>query len=390
MNNIWIGIAMLTASPAIAEPVAPAPTPTPTIAASIERHHTSNALDSGFAIPDWYTLIRGSLQHAWQIEDGTIRLGIEAQASRYDTVRIEDDRAAAVLLEATRKLSPVVELRGALSYRYSTEGDDFAIGPFVLGTRTPKQVLGAETQLGFDLGSGMTLVLELGDAYEKVGKTRFQDDLLPATRLDPDKNRLRFGTRLTRTVGQAAYAVSAAANIVSVEKLGSPPVGLSFGEYTLRAETAWKGADGSSLGVAIGVQMLRGTHGIYQAIRPTWQAGFVKALPHGLELRGTTLGRFESADSDDPLVSWLQRGEIEARLRCGEKLTLGTGLFAELKENLLLENKERAHGLYAEAIYDATRHVSLVVRLDYTNRYLTVLDIRKKALDAFVGIRTKI
>ncbi|PWJ83953.1 hypothetical protein C7441_107113 [Pseudaminobacter salicylatoxidans] len=385
-KNLWLAMTLSMASPAAAQPVAPAPT----VTASIERHHTSNALDSDLAMADWYTLIRGSLQHAWQIEDGVVRLGVEAQASRYDTVRIEDDRAAAVLLEATRKLGASVELRGALSYRYSSEGDDLAIGPFVLGMRTPKHVFGAETQLGFDLGGGTALVFELADAYEKVGRTRFQDDLLLPAKLDPDRNRLRFGARLTRTSGQVAHAVAATANLVSVDRLGAPPVGLSLGEYTLRAEAAWKGADGSSLGAAIGLQMLRGAQRIYQDIRPTWQAGFVKMLPHGLELRGTTFGRFETTDSDDPLASWLQRGEIEARLRCGEKLTLGTGVFAELKENLLLENKERAHGLYAEAIYDATRHLSLVVRLDYTNRYLTVFDMRKKAFDAFVGIRTKI
>lgn len=69
---------------------------------------------------------------------------------------------------------------------------------------------------------------------------------------------------------------------------------------------------------------------------------------------------------------------------------LGTGLFAELKQNLLYENEERAHGLYAEATFQATGVVSLVMRVDYTDRYLTVLDVRKKALDAYLGVRTRI
>src|SRR5690606_4987 len=34
----------------------------PKISASLERHWTSNALDSEFAIADWYTLLRGSLR----------------------------------------------------------------------------------------------------------------------------------------------------------------------------------------------------------------------------------------------------------------------------------------------------------------------------------------
>lgn len=386
IKTTTIVLTLLTAQAAAADTAAQPPP----ITASIERHHASNALDSALAIPDWYTLIRGSLQHTWQIETGSVRLGAEVQASRYDTLHIENDRAGGVVLEATSKLNPAVELRGALSYRLITEGDDLSIGPLVLGTRTPKQIFSAETQFGLAIGSDTALILELANAYESAGKTRFQADLLPPSKLDPDTNRLRLGTKLVRTVGPIAYGFSSAANMVSVESLGSPPVGLSLGEYTLRGEVGWKGEDGSSLGAALGLQMLRGTHNIYQSVRPTWQFGFVKTLPHGFELRGTTFGRFETSDSDDPLASWLQRGEIEAQRRCSQRLVLGAGLFAELKQNLLYENKERAHGLYAEATFQATGVMSLVMRVDYSDRYLTVLDVRKKALDAYLGVRTRI
>ncbi|MFU0503106.1 hypothetical protein [Pseudaminobacter sp. NGMCC 1.201702] len=385
MKSVCAFLALAASSPALAEPAS-----APTMSASIERHHTSNALDSEFAVADWYTLIRGSLQHAAQHENGVVRLGAEFQASRYDTIGIEDDHAAALQLEVTKKLSPTVELRGALSYRVSSEGDDLTLGPFVLGTRTLSQVFAAETQLGIDLGGGTALVLELADALEKVGRTTFQDTIFAPTKLDPDQNRLRIGARLFRTAGPVTYGVSASATRVSVEKLGFPPAGLSLSEYTLRTEAGWTGTDGATINVALGIQTLLGADDIYANTRPTYQLSFAKPLLHGLELRGAVFGRFETVDSDDPLASWLQRGEIEVRLRPSEKLLLASGIFGELKENLLLENEEHAYGIYAEAAYDATKALSLVVRLDFTDRRLTVIDTRKNSLDAFVGIRTKL
>ncbi|NGN40972.1 hypothetical protein G6N74_07840 [Mesorhizobium sp. CGMCC 1.15528] len=385
-------LALLATPSAAADlaPAAPTAPPAPKIVTSVERHWTSNALDSEFAIPDWYSLIRGSLQHEWQIDDGTVKFGAEIQATRYDTVKIEDDRAGALLLDVTKRVSPALELRGTLTYRLSTEGDDFTIGPFIIGTRAPKQVFGAQGQAGIDLGGGTALILELANAYELLGESRFQDDVLPRTKLDPDKNRTQVGAKLMRTVGQAAYGVSSSAQFVSVEKLGSPPVGLSLAEYTLQAEAGYKRQTGASITGALGVQMLRGAQDIYQSVRPTWRVAVAQPLPHGFELRGAYFGRFETIDSDDPLASWLQRGEIEARFLLNERLALASGAFAELKENLLYENKERAHGLYGEASFQATKAVSLVVRVDYTQRFLTVIDVEKKTVDAFIGIRTKI
>lgn len=136
--------------------------------------------------------------------------------------------------------------------------------------------------------------------------------------------------------------------------------------------------------------MLRGAENIYKEVRPVYRIGFTRKLPHGLELRGALFARFETADSDDPLASWLRHGEIEARLPLSDRLVLASGLFVERKNNLLLENQERAYGAYAEASYEASKAVALVLRLDFTDRYLTVLDDRRKTLDSFIGIRTKL
>jgi len=101
---------------------------------SVERHWTSNALDSEFAIADWYTLLRGSLRRSWGDADANIALEAEFQATRHDVVTIEDDRAAAVSAALFRRLPGGVELRGSLTYRASSEGDELQIGPLALGT----------------------------------------------------------------------------------------------------------------------------------------------------------------------------------------------------------------------------------------------------------------
>lgn len=374
----------ILAMPALAEP-----SPV-SVTTSVERHYTSNALDRSHAVADWYTLMRGSLQHEFMHEAGTLRFGVEAEARRYDTIGIENDRAAALKLETTTRLSPAMELRGALSYRIASQGDDLLVGPFVIGTRTAKQLLAGEARLGIDLGGGTALVLELANSHEGIGATRFQQRLLEPVKLDPDSNRLVAGARLMRSQGALTYGLSGAATRLSVEELGSPPAGLSLSHYALRLEGAWTNHTASTIIAAIGLEMLRGADNTYEDLRPAYRAAFTKPLPNGLELRGALFARFETADSDDPLASWLRRGEIEARLRLSERLVLAAGLFGELKDNLLLENRERAHGAYAEASFEAAKEVALVLRLDFTDRFLTVLDDRRKTLDGFIGIRTRL
>ena len=210
---------------------------------AVERHYTTNALDGDHAVADWYTLLRGSLQHRAGDADANVTLGAEFQATRHDTVSIEDDRTLALSLSAFRKLENGLELKGTLGYRVTSDGDDLSLGPLTLGMRTLKQTLTGHGQLGIDLGHATALVLEVSDGLEKAGPTRFERDLLPAGRLDPDTNRLQLAGRLTRTVGRLAFGGSATALLAAVERLGSPPVGVSFEQYGLRAEAAYTGAE---------------------------------------------------------------------------------------------------------------------------------------------------
>lgn len=362
----------------------------PAITGSIERHWTTNALDNDRPVADWYTLLRGSLQEQWGDADANAKINAQFDVSHYDTMSIEDDRSLALSGEAFRRLRPGLELRGTLSYRVSSTGDDIEIGPLDLGTREFKQVFGAQGQLGIDLGNAATLTLEATETVEKVGYTHFQDDLLLPAKLHADRNLSQVAARLTRTIGQYAFGGSTSALLASVERVGYPPIALSFFQYTVQAEAAFKGKGGSSLGIALGAQFLRGADGIYERWRPTWQVTLAKPLPEGFELRGTCFGRFETSDTDDPLASWLRRAELEIARRLHQDLTVGSGVFAQLKDNLLLENVERSEGVYAEATYDATKSMAVVLRIDYARKIKTIIDFRENTVDAFIGVRAKI
>jgi hypothetical protein len=357
---------------------------------SVERHWTSNALDSDQAIPDWYTLIRGSQEQQWGGDEANVKLGAEFQATRYDTVKIENDRALALSVQAFRQLRPGLELRGSLSYRTFSDGDDLSLGPFVIGTRTPKHIFGATGQIGIDLGNSTTLIIDAAGSHEKIGATHFENDLIQPFKLDPDLNRAQLGARLTRTLGQFAVGASGSALLVSVEKLGDPPVALSLTQYTLRGEIGYTAEDGSTVGLAIGGELLRGAYDSYSQLRPTWQASFAKKLPQGFELRGTYFGRYETVDSDDPLASWLQRAELEISLALRENLALASGIFAENKENLLFENVERKRGVYGELTYNTTPTTAIVLRVDYSKLFKTVIEERQSTVDAFIGVRARI
>jgi hypothetical protein len=357
---------------------------------SLERHFTTNALDSDRAVSDWYTLLRGSLRREWGGEDANAAVGAEFRVTRHDRVKIEDDRALALTAQAFRRLRPGLELRGTLTYRVSSDGDDLALGPLTLGTRTPKQVFGAQAQLGIDLGDATSLILEAGDSFEKIGRSRFRQAVLPPAQLDADRNRLQFGFRLARTLGRLTFGASGSALLVSVERLGSPPVAVGFQRYALRGEFAWTGSDGSTVGLAAGAGFLRAADGLYGRVRPAWQITFKKPLPHELELRGSYCGRFEDADSDDPLASWLQRAELEAGLKLSADLALSAGLFWQEKRNLLFENVEKSRGLYAEASYRMTKSTAAVLRVDVSKTFKTVIDTREDTVDMFLGLQTKI
>jgi hypothetical protein len=357
---------------------------------SIEEHHTSNALDGDLAFPDFYTQLRGSVTRVLDLDDGYIRLAAQGEASRYDRISIEDDRSLLLLAEAYRKFGGRYELRGTIAWRMASIGDDFRIANLAIGTRTRSDLFSAALQLGTDLGSGTGLVLTLADTLERYGKARFQNDLIQATKIEPDRNRLQFSAGIQKKLGRQQIGLTASAETTDVQRLGNPPVGRSFSEFTLRGLTGLVARDGTRLDLSLGAAGLYEKGGGYGQIRPIYRIELTKALKAGITLRGSFDGRYETFDTDDALASYVRRLELEAKYQCSPELAFGAGFFHENKENLLVGNAERSKGLYFEIGYDASKHVALVARVDFSRTRYTVFDTEKDVLDGYIGMETKL
>lgn len=363
--------------------------PTPVVTFATERHFTTNALDSDLAVSDFYTLLRGTLQRTFERPTGHVRLAAEFNASKYDRVGIEDDRAVALSAEVYDHVTPKLEMRGAITYTAASEGDDLPIGSLHLGVRALKQIVALNGQAGVDLGHGYALVLEAGQSFETTGATHFEADLLAPARLDPDRRRTRFSVSVKKAIGRFSTALNVAAERASVEELGMPPVGISYDQYTLTGDVEYK-SDRLVVGLAAGAQLMRAADDLFTELRPAYRLYFKRNWADRLELRGSLKAAFEADDSDDPLASWVRRGELETAYRITRSLKAAAGLFAQVKENLLLENRERSKGLYVEFEYARSPRLSVVVRADVSDTFATILDTRKRTLDIHVGMRGKI
>lgn len=359
------------------------------VSAALEQHFTGNAFDAPLALPDWFTLVRGAWQETWQGEGLSVKFRADADATRHRLYGIEDDRSAGAVIEATGKLGGM-ELRGTLGYRAASLGDDIQIDNFIIGTRTLKQVMAANVDAGVQLDPLTSLILSVSNAYELYGKAHFEDDIAEPTQLDPDTNRFRLQSILSRKTGFGTFGALAATDIVTVQQLGDPPIGLSLALFTLQANGVFTSPGGTTLKLAGGFQSIFGQDDIFQQTRPTFRIEIRRMFGEVVELRGSMSGAYEIVDSDDPLASWLQRGEFEIGWRPRERLKFGAGLFQEQKFNLLYENEEKAYGGYIEMAYDWTKALTLVCRADFENRFATVVDTDTRNLDIYVGVKTRL
>jgi hypothetical protein len=359
-------------------------------AVSLEEHFTTNALDSDLAFSDFYRELRGSLFHTFRQDKGTIRLGAALQATSYDRIRIEDDESLVLLAEAYRRLTGRIELRGTLTWRLASIGDDLRIGDLAIGTRTRSNDFGGALQLGIDLGGGNALILEAGDTVERYGKARFQENLIQPAKIEPDRNRLALGATWRRTDGRLRYGIAASAAFVDTEKIGDPPLAYSFADAVLRGEVHYETAAGTTIEASLGIAALRGAHGIYERTRPVYSLLVKQPLRGGIELRGALTAAYDLLDSDDPLAGWRQRLEFEAKFPLGKAAAFGVGVFHQREDNLLLRNTERSNGVYVEFDYAVRKDTALVARADFSECRTSVVDMKKKTLDTFLGFRTKL
>lgn len=373
------------ASPVLAGEATPAK-PTPSAEIAVERHYTTNALDSTLALDDWNTTLRGALAHEVELSGTKVKVSAAFQASLYDTYDFEDDISAALALEATRRLSDALEIRGTLSWRHFSEGDDLPLAGLVLATRTPTDTLAAGGEAGLDLGHGLTLVMGALGTIETPGDTRFPD-LAAQLRLHPRRETAQLSAVLTRSVGSLAYGLRTSLQRVSADPY---PLGVGYRQFAPQIEAKYATRGGLTVAGALGAQYLAADEGLAQELRPVVQLAVVQKFTSGLELRGSYAASFESNDTDDPLASYLRRLEVEVSAPVLTHFTVGAGLFLERKSNLLLDYEEKDRGIYGEIVYHLTPMSDVTMRVDWRRDTLTLADEGKTAVDAYVGVARRL
>lgn len=356
---------------------------------TLTRHRTTNALDGPLALDDWYTTLRGAFDGAVEHEKGTTRLATDFELRRYDTYEIENDAQIGISAETTMRASERVELRGTLTFRATSEGDDLPVEDFIVGTRTRKAIFGAALQAGFQLTPDTVLVFDAGASHEKVSDTEFQDGVIEPVRLQPDRDRLGLGAALVRTHGAFSFGAAGSAAYLRIGAVEPLPV-LELAEYTAKLQAAAKLAGGVVLRAEAGVQMLDLLNGTFRDLRPVYALSAETPLDAGLSLRGAVRASFDTASADDPLASWVRRMEAEGGYELAAGIRLGVGAFREIRDNLVLGSRETARGYFGEIVWKVDGHTTLLVRIDATRSRFSGIAAPQDTIDTQVALTRRL
>lgn len=354
---------------------------------SVSRHYTDNVLDEPLAVSDWYTLMRGSVAGDIDHALGETRITLSGELRHHDRFTIENDAAGGIETQTTLRPSEDVELRGTLFLRHIREGDALVIEDLAIGTQTAKTIGGAGAVVGLRLTPALVSTTEVKGLRERARDTFFEDDVLPALRLEPDRDRIIASQALTHTDGPVQRAIRATAERTTFS--GSFAEAINLDRLQLRGEIGWRSEDGYAFALAAGGEWLRASFDLIDIVRPSIEATAIAPIA-GLELRGTLRTGFDSDDTDDLLASWVQRAEAQLAWPLAEHFALSTGVFVEARDNLVLGYSENRRGIYGELGWQASEKVTLVLRLDYGETHAPDIDFAKDRLDASLAVRTRL
>ena len=355
-------------------------------AVTLERHATSNVLEGPVELFDWYSSLRGTVETNLSDDGGSVKLGLDVNAVLHDNYDFEDDALIAATAVISRKVSPRIELRGTFSLKYATEGDDLLLGALIVPIRTDTTTLSAAGEAGIDLGGNYALVLTAGASREDVGPSRLPGGLRVA--LEADATRLVAAAGLRHSDGKATTGGEIQWRGVRPALAGDALVAIGSDEIALKAELRRTLARGIEVRLVAGGGWFAAADLPLEIVRPLYE--FALKVPLGrAELRGNLVGRFDTIDTDDPLGSYVQRGEIEAGYRLAERFAVGAGMFLELKDNFLIGYDERSWGVYSEASWTLSPKLGLLFRIEHDRTDLEDLGISERTVDAFVRLSAR-
>ena len=169
---------------------------------------------------------------------------------------------------------------------------------------------------------------------------------------------------------------------------GGAVVAVGSDEIALQAELRRTLARDIEVRLVTGAALFVATDLPLEIVRPLYDMAL--KIPLGrAELRANIVARFDTADTDDPLGSYVQRGEIEAGYRLAERLAVGAGLFLELKDNFLVGYDERSWGVYSEASWTLSPKLGLLFRIEHDRTYLDDIGISERTVDAFMRLSAR-
>jgi hypothetical protein len=353
---------------------------------TLSRHHTTNVLDSPLARADWYTLLRGALEETFAHEHGATRIMAHLDLRRHDRYSIEDDAALALAAETTLRVSETFELRGTLSLRLAEEGDELALADGFIGMRTGRMVPAVQLQAGWKLSPETTLTVEAAAARDMPGRTRFEAGLLPDTRLEPVRERLRMMATLSRNMGRLSYGALAGTGFTRAHAVGDLSR-LDIHDHTQKLLAQLTLPEGPTLAASAGFQMLMLPAASFREIRPTWEVAAQLPLADRLSLRGSFKGAYDMVSNDDPVAVWLRRLEFVAAYRAAPALTLGAGIFSQRRDFLGMGTGETSRGAYGEAVWRAREKLAVTLRLEAVRTIFLPLAIERRGLDAHIAVK---
>lgn len=350
---------------------------------------TSNALERPFQVSDTVLHLRGTLEAERQTDWGTVGLSASAETFEYRDFDFESDRFASLRLTFARSFGDDAGVNASMGYGFKDEGDDLLIGPVIIGTRTASHRIDGAMEGFLRLSEDLVLTAGIANAYERVGKSRFTVPL-PALRLSPHRNTATAVLGLARDLDGHVVSLSADAALVTIHGEAPPASGLPSRRFGLAAglETSLRG--GIQIGIEAGAAVMQDDFDLARGVYPTYQVAAAKLWETGTRLKLALRGAVETDDTDDPLGSYIHRGELELSHPLHEDWTASAGVFAEWRENIAIGNEEEAEGFYLALAYDPTTRSSFLLRLDYDRRYRSLIETREETLEGKLGMRVKI
>ena len=235
------------------------------------------------------------------------------------------------------------------------------------------------------LAPALALVVDARAPRQVAGDARFEQDLIAPARLDPDRDRFELAGTLTRTSGDLHYGLHLGAMLLRSQAAMLLPA-FTLTQYTTKAQGARRASDGFATALALGMQAIRVAEADFSQVRPLVEAALEAPLAAEVTLRGALTIAYDSARTEDPVISWVRRAEAELSWQANATIRLGAGAFAELRDNIGFGTRERAHGAFALAAWQATRAVSMILRVDASNRRDLTFQTDRRRVDVQLAV----